>query len=75
MSQPQQKVKSFWQSFKSLPRRTRIYLGLGGMVFALAGDHLAKILEQKYPNTNPLIPDDNSKTLSSKTPVDDFKRS
>ncbi|CAG8493280.1 2197_t:CDS:10 [Cetraspora pellucida] len=49
--------------------RTRIYLGLGGIVFALAGDHLAKILEQKYPNTNPLIPDDSNKILSSQTPA------
>ncbi|CAG8506847.1 26444_t:CDS:2 [Gigaspora margarita] len=75
MPESQQNVKSFWQSFKSLPRRTRIYLGLGGIVFALAGDHLVKILEEKYPNTNPLMPNDSNETLSSQAPVNNSKRS
>ncbi|RIB11836.1 hypothetical protein C2G38_2202356 [Gigaspora rosea] len=48
---------------------------LGGIVFALAGDHLVKILEEKYPNTNPLMPNDSNETLSSQAPVDNSKSS
>ncbi|CAG8702081.1 10552_t:CDS:1, partial [Scutellospora calospora] len=46
-----------------------------GIAFALAGDHLSKLLEEKYPNINSLIPNDSGETLSLQTPVGDSKKS
>ncbi|RGB31789.1 hypothetical protein C1646_763689 [Rhizophagus diaphanus] len=40
-------MKSFWASYKSLPPRTRVYLGLGGIAIALTGHYVSDWLEKK----------------------------
>ncbi|CAO3609719.1 unnamed protein product [Mucor hiemalis] len=41
--------KSLWGSYKSLSPKTRITLGLGGMIFATAGMFLADMIEEQKP--------------------------
>ncbi|KAI8642055.1 hypothetical protein BD408DRAFT_443734 [Parasitella parasitica] len=41
--------KSLWGSYKALPPKTRITLGLGGMLFATAGMYLADLIEEQKP--------------------------
>ncbi|KAI8063703.1 uncharacterized protein B0P05DRAFT_555359 [Gilbertella persicaria] len=43
--------KSLWGSYKAIPPKTRITLGLAGMVFATAGMYFADYIEQKKPAT------------------------
>ncbi|KAI8077888.1 uncharacterized protein BX664DRAFT_343738 [Halteromyces radiatus] len=43
--------KSLWGSYKALPPKTRIWLGVGGMVFATAGMVLSDYIEEKRPAT------------------------
>ncbi|KAM3583916.1 hypothetical protein VKS41_003881 [Umbelopsis sp. WA50703] len=41
--------KSLWGSYKSIPPKTRIYLGLGGMAFAALGIFISDKFEEQYP--------------------------
>ncbi|KAI9355200.1 hypothetical protein BD770DRAFT_391431 [Pilaira anomala] len=41
--------KSLWGSYKALAPKTRVVLGLGGMVFATAGMLIADLIEQQKP--------------------------
>ncbi|SAL95318.1 hypothetical protein [Absidia glauca] len=43
--------KSLWGSYKALAPKTRIWLGVGGMVFATAGMLLSDYIEDKRPAT------------------------
>ncbi|KAL1934193.1 hypothetical protein VTP01DRAFT_6375 [Rhizomucor pusillus] len=43
--------KSLWGSYKALDPRTRIMIGVGGMIFATAGIVVSDYLEQKFPAT------------------------
>ncbi|KAG0174634.1 hypothetical protein DFQ30_003622 [Apophysomyces sp. BC1015] len=45
--------KSLWGSYKSLAPRTRMYLGLGGMVFATVGLFISDSVEQIRPASEP----------------------
>ncbi|CAG8654409.1 7231_t:CDS:2 [Funneliformis caledonium] len=42
-------MKSFWASYRSLPPKTRVYLGLGGITLALTGHFVSDWLENKIP--------------------------
>ncbi|CAG8501534.1 8690_t:CDS:2 [Ambispora gerdemannii] len=53
-------AKSFWESFKSLPPRTRIYLGLGGIAIGLTGNYISDKLEEKFPDNIPSNPPTNA---------------
>ncbi|ORZ21586.1 hypothetical protein BCR42DRAFT_434486 [Absidia repens] len=44
--------KSLWGSYKALAPKTRIWLGVGGMVFATAGMLLSDYIEDKRPATD-----------------------
>ncbi|CAO3615150.1 unnamed protein product [Mucor fragilis] len=41
--------KSLWGSYKALSPKTRVTLGLGGMLFATAGMYLADLIEEQKP--------------------------
>ncbi|KAI8374047.1 hypothetical protein EDC96DRAFT_498353 [Choanephora cucurbitarum] len=41
--------KSLWGSYKAIPPKTRVTLGLAGMAFATAGMYLADYIEEKKP--------------------------
>ncbi|KAI8144246.1 hypothetical protein BJV82DRAFT_608852 [Fennellomyces sp. T-0311] len=43
--------KSLWGSYKNLSPRTRIWIGVGGMVFSTAGILISDLLESQYPAT------------------------
>ncbi|CAO3614827.1 unnamed protein product [Cunninghamella blakesleeana] len=43
--------KSLWGSYTSLPPRTRIWIGVGGMFFATAGMLISDYIEEKRPAT------------------------
>ncbi|KAI8976099.1 hypothetical protein BDB01DRAFT_853394 [Pilobolus umbonatus] len=43
--------KSLWGSYKSLPPKTRVMLGLGGMAFATVGMGIADWIEEQKPAT------------------------
>ncbi|KAI9293000.1 hypothetical protein K502DRAFT_367105 [Neoconidiobolus thromboides FSU 785] len=43
------KSKSIFQSFTSLPKRTRLVIGLTGISIALLGTFVSDKLEQKFP--------------------------
>ncbi|KAI7892152.1 uncharacterized protein EV154DRAFT_505784 [Mucor mucedo] len=43
--------KSLWGSYKALSPKTRVTLGVGGMIFATAGMYLADLIEQQKPAT------------------------
>ncbi|ORZ14889.1 hypothetical protein BCR41DRAFT_354278 [Lobosporangium transversale] len=50
--------KSLWVQYKALPPRTRMYIGFGGMAFALAGLYVSDAMEDK------LDPARHSKTIA-----------
>ncbi|KAH8547588.1 hypothetical protein BGW37DRAFT_510078 [Umbelopsis sp. PMI_123] len=41
--------KSLWGSYKAIPPRTRMYIGLAGMAFAGLGILLSDKIEERYP--------------------------
>ncbi|KAI9497208.1 hypothetical protein BDB00DRAFT_805434 [Zychaea mexicana] len=43
--------KSLWGSYKAISPRTRIMIGVGGMIFATTGMLLSEHLEKQYPAT------------------------
>ncbi|KAG2206126.1 hypothetical protein INT47_003775 [Mucor saturninus] len=43
--------KSLWGSYKALSPKTRVTLGVSGMIFATAGMYLADLIEQQKPAT------------------------
>ncbi|KAG0251944.1 hypothetical protein DFQ27_008411 [Actinomortierella ambigua] len=44
-------MASLWQQYRALSPRTRIYIGLGGMAFALAGLYISDTMEDKLDPT------------------------
>ncbi|KAI9239071.1 hypothetical protein MVEG_06379 [Podila verticillata NRRL 6337] len=40
-------MTSMWQQYRALPPRTRMYIGLGGMAFAMAGLYVSDAMEDK----------------------------
>ncbi|GES93270.1 hypothetical protein GLOIN_2v1882039 [Rhizophagus clarus] len=58
-------MKSFWVSYKSLPPRTRVYLGLGGIAVALTGHYVSDWLEKKFPVDSQATERNASNNLSS----------
>ncbi|ORY97918.1 hypothetical protein BCR43DRAFT_490553 [Syncephalastrum racemosum] len=46
-----QNNKSLWQAYRSINPRTRVWIGVGGMIIATVGMGLSDYLEKKYPAT------------------------
>ncbi|KAG0262119.1 hypothetical protein BG011_000316 [Mortierella polycephala] len=40
-------MTSMWQQYKALAPRTRMYIGVGGMVFAMAGLYISDAMEER----------------------------
>ncbi|KAI9304788.1 hypothetical protein BJ944DRAFT_249598 [Cunninghamella echinulata] len=60
--------KSLWGSYISLSPRTRIWIGVGGMVFATAGMLISDYIEEKRPAT--LLEKEELEKISPITVVD-----
>ncbi|CDH51621.1 predicted protein [Lichtheimia corymbifera JMRC:FSU:9682] len=41
--------KTLWGSYKALPPRTRVWIGIGGMAFATCGMLVSDYIEQQFP--------------------------
>ncbi|KAG2187054.1 hypothetical protein INT44_003282 [Umbelopsis vinacea] len=41
--------KSLWGSYKSIPPRSRMFIGLAGMAFAAIGILVSDKIEEQYP--------------------------